>query len=853
MKSNVQQTVLPREAANPMPHPQPVTAALGHANDQPLQPTPQSRPRKRPGLLGGIQVMTVLLALWGGGATTLAGEIRSVGGTLTNNTRWTSGVTYLVTDNVTIPVDHTLALEPGVVVKFAYTGNGGGKLGLTVNGTLALEGTAAQPVVFTSSRDDEYGGHTSDEGAGAAVGDWAYLQFNNPSNVLHHAVVRYGGFLNGHNGSMVWLSGSTAGTMAVHDCVLERSWQTALRVDAPHVPLIESNVFRNSTYGLYLAGTGSATVRSNLFTLNTYPLFQGVRTSVLNGNELIQNTHQVVAVGGTVTEDLRWAAGNVYVASEWLTVPLGHTLTLEPGVVVKFAYIGNGGGKLGLTVHGTLALEGTAAQPVVFTSSRDDEYGGHTSDEGAGAAAGDWAYLQFNNPDNVLHHAVVRYGGFLNGHNGSMVWLTGSQTGILGIQDCMVERAYQQGIRTDAGYNVVANRVQIQNVPGYGIEVRAGQLAASAVSLQQYGSAGVYVAGTASANLGTCNFVDPEKDFGVLNASTHSVTATGNWWGDASGPSTVGPGSGVKVSTNVVYSPWATAAVPIPAPTGPFRITSWPNLSGMVGVPYRYDDNGRPTAVGGGPVTWSKPFGPSLLAVDPATGLIDWTPGSAGNFLIGIAATDGTNADQQIFIVQVGTAVDLTPPVVTSFDCVWTNTGAAFQATLTVMFSEPELVDAGDISIQDDLGQSVPFSMYSYWLGDHLLIIDVPGLVPSKTYRLVLTDTITDLAFNPLDGEFNGHHFPSGDGSAGGRFIASFRQSPESPPSALFGGITSSPGGPIRLSLTVVPGYDYRIEASSNLADWFPVWITNPSSTTLEWSDPEPPRLPGRFYRVVSP
>ncbi len=435
----------------------------------------------------------------------------------------------------------------------------------------------------------------------------------------------------------------------------------------------------------------------------------------------------------------------------------------------------------------------------------------------------------------------------------SMVWLSGSTAGTLGIQDCVIERSYQHGIRSDAGYNVVVNRVQIQNVPGYGMDVRAGQLTATAVSLQQYGAAALYVADSAYATIGGCNFIDPEKDFGVLNASTHSVTATGNWWGDASGPSTVGPGSGVKVSTNVIYSPWATAALPVPVPTGPFRITSWPNLSGMVGLPYRYDDDGRPTAVGGGPVTWSRLFGPSLLAVDPATGSIDWTPANTGSFLIGLAATDGTNTDQQIFSVQVGTAVDITPPAVASFNCGWTNVGATFEATLMVLFSEPVLVDAGDISIQNDLGQSVPFSMYSYWLGDHLLIIDVPGLAANKTYRLFLTDTITDLAFNPLDGEFNSHQFPSGDGSAGGRFIAAFRNGPESPPAALFGGITHAPGGSIQLHLTVVPGYEYRIEASSNLTDWFPVWITNPSSTTLEWSDPEPPRLPGRFYRVVSP
>jgi hypothetical protein len=43
-----------------------------------------------------------------------------------------------------------------------------------------------------------------------------------------------------------------------------------------------------------------------------------------------------------------------------------------------------------------------------------------------------------------------------------------------------------------------------------------------------------------------------------IDASTMTtpVDATANWWGAASGPGTVGPGSGDKVTTNVTYDPW---------------------------------------------------------------------------------------------------------------------------------------------------------------------------------------------------------------------------------------------------------------------------------------------------------
>lgn len=49
------------------------------------------------------------------------------------------------------------------------------------------------------------------------------------------------------------------------------------------------------------------------------------------------------------------------------------------------------------------------------------------------------------------------------------------------------------------------------------------------------------------------------RDYATLSLgdpSVLSVTAENNWWGDASGPSGEGPGSGDAVSANVDYSPW---------------------------------------------------------------------------------------------------------------------------------------------------------------------------------------------------------------------------------------------------------------------------------------------------------
>ena len=46
-----------------------------------------------------------------------------------------------------------------------------------------------------------------------------------------------------------------------------------------------------------------------------------------------------------------------------------------------------------------------------------------------------------------------------------------------------------------------------------------------------------------------------------IYVNTGSVDAENNWWGDKSGPSGVGPGTGDAVSTNVDYDPWLRAPI----------------------------------------------------------------------------------------------------------------------------------------------------------------------------------------------------------------------------------------------------------------------------------------------------
>ncbi|MCP4275767.1 MAG: right-handed parallel beta-helix repeat-containing protein, partial [Gammaproteobacteria bacterium] len=134
----------------------------------------------------------------------------------------------------------------------------------------------------------------------------------------------------------------------------------------------------------------------------------GVQTA-----DIMPSANAYTSVSGTIGSDTEWAAG-VYRVTGSITINAGATLTIKPGVIVKF----NSGQRL--TVNGDLVAEGSVGNEVIFTSYRDDSVGGDTNGDGASVGVeGDWLYLLFNSGVNSavsrLTHVDVRYGGSSSG------------------------------------------------------------------------------------------------------------------------------------------------------------------------------------------------------------------------------------------------------------------------------------------------------------------------------------------------------------------------------------------------------------------------------------------------------
>ncbi len=148
---------------------------------------------------------------------------------------------------------------------------------------------------------------------------------------------------------------------------------------------------------------------------------------------------------GTITQDTLWIrACSPYIVAGDVTIAQGATLTIEPGVEVRFK------GPYSLWVQGKLMAQGTPADPITFTS------------RAATPAPGDWVGLRFTTPESSnpqLVYCNVRYaGGFpgtasieLFGSSPSITHCTiadGASHGIhspfaltkVKVQDCLIAR-----------------------------------------------------------------------------------------------------------------------------------------------------------------------------------------------------------------------------------------------------------------------------------------------------------------------------------------------------------------------------------------------------------------------------
>ena len=483
------------------------------------------------------------------------------------NTLWSASSVYWVKNSITVNNAVVLTIAPGTIVKFAPNAR------LTVSGAIVANGLSDSLIVFTSEKDDGYGGDSNGDGTatGPNSGDWDMLYLTsgqNNSSVMNYCILKFGGsqgyanmyangctpavsnvystnsstyglyfvnsasnvsncvvggngnkgaFFTNTNSTIVNSSFSTNGTngiyadgtskLTLHKISVSKNGSTGIYVNggtsskATIIVADSCTVANNSGTGIYnWAGSGSQTFSNCLISGNTGAGIwtfnlddtvhissdsvvnntdDGIVTSrALIANNVIQGNRYPIALtasvntkysGNTITgnkynnalalrintsnESLQDTLRNQFPAGITSAtyvlvdnaggqgVSSGQTLVIQPGVIVKFA------SQLYFDVFGTLIANGTHSGPIVFTSWRDNSYGGKTSavTDTTAPAPGDWSYVRIDGAgcvNSVVRNCVFKFGGY-NGYGN--LWFNSGANLVAPVDSVVTRRSSNYG------------------------------------------------------------------------------------------------------------------------------------------------------------------------------------------------------------------------------------------------------------------------------------------------------------------------------------------------------------------------------------------------------------------------
>ncbi len=449
------------------------------------------------------------------------------GGTLTGNAFWNDPTVVYVTDgDITIPAGNTLTVAPGQVVKFGYY-----SYDLFVNGTLNADGTSALPIIFTEYKDDTAGGDTNNNGSANAPyrGNWGKIEFSSTStaSVLDYVEARYGGYA---VPGELYVNG---GQLTLTNSVVSYSDGVGVRIENAN-PTLTNNTYQFSN---------GAAISMNL---GSNPTITG--SSPVNATS--NGVNGLLIDGGTLPGNGFWDDSDiVHVTNGDITVPIGSTLTVSPGVIVKLGYY-----TFDLFIEGTLNADGTAALPIIFTEWDDDTAGGDTNNNGTttGPIKGEWGRIEFaaTSSGNVLDHIEARYGAYgTPGEiqvNGGSLTLTNSivrdsyshgvqarNNGSLTLSNNLIYRNNDTGLRSESGSTVTSfNNTIDGNYRGIGVDTASATVTNTLITYNT--RSGIFVAGSHTLNLSFSDVYNPTASSGNYEGHTDETGINGNFSSDPS-------------------------------------------------------------------------------------------------------------------------------------------------------------------------------------------------------------------------------------------------------------------------------------------------------------------------------
>ncbi len=201
----------------------------------------------------------------------------------------------------------------------------------------------------------------------------------------------------------------------------------------------------------------------------------------------------------TLTSNTTWTtAGSPYILNADVRVNYGVTLTIEPGVIVKL-----NGSFRSMVIWGTLSAAGSAGNPIVITSLKDDSVGGDDGGDGPTVGApGDWYTIYFWAGDALssMRHVDVRYAGYGSTYGSAPLTVYKAGTGMpnagqpttLTVEDSTFRYSAGSGIYVFEG-NLVLRRSVVSDNGSDGVNLSLGGLTADQNTISNNGRKGVQI------------------------------------------------------------------------------------------------------------------------------------------------------------------------------------------------------------------------------------------------------------------------------------------------------------------------------------------------------------------------
>lgn len=287
---------------------------------------------------------------------------------ITASVTWTSDKTYILTGDINVDNNSVLTIQPGTVIKF----NAGASLtiGYSSNATIIANGTASNPITFTSTA------------LIPAAGAWEGLYFD--SHTLNNSSLSY---------CNIQFAGSNSSYGAVN-------------IDGCDLSIDHCNISNSASYGIWTNYTnnygGFSTFTNNTInaTAKHGMVLHAMKIGSVGTGNVLTNVPGIL-----VTGDLRsttaqtWKNLNVpYVITN--EVDIDGTLTIEPGTTFKFD--ASGWLAIGYYAATTFIADGTSSLPIVFSTTSTSP------------VAGAWRGITFygyTQPNSKMNYCTIDYAG----------------------------------------------------------------------------------------------------------------------------------------------------------------------------------------------------------------------------------------------------------------------------------------------------------------------------------------------------------------------------------------------------------------------------------------------------------